>query len=139
LAEAVAFAQAPSARCRLTFVVSDLHEQFPGQMADVGQTFRHMNTPCKELERIVAERRLNHGGNPVLRWMLSHAVAERNQDDLIRISRKKSSDKVDGVVALQGGLPILVDGRVIGAVGVSGVTSQQDEEVAAAGIAAIKQ
>lgn len=46
---------------------------------------------------------------------------------------------VDGVVALQGGLPILVDGRVIGAVGVSGVTSQQDEEVAAAGIAAIKQ
>lgn len=46
---------------------------------------------------------------------------------------------VDGVVALQGGLPIIVDGRVIGAVGVSGVTSQQDEEVAAAGIAAIKQ
>jgi len=46
---------------------------------------------------------------------------------------------VDGVVALQGGLPIVVDGRVIGAVGVSGVTSQQDEEVAAAGIAAIKQ
>jgi glc operon protein GlcG len=46
---------------------------------------------------------------------------------------------VDGVVALQGGLPIMVDGRVIGAVGVSGVPSQQDEEVAAAGIAAIKQ
>lgn len=46
---------------------------------------------------------------------------------------------VDGVVALQGGLPIVVDGRVIGAVGVSGVTSAQDEEVAAAGIAAIKQ
>lgn len=45
---------------------------------------------------------------------------------------------VDGVVALQGGLPIVIDGRVIGAVGVSGVTSQQDEEVAAAGIAAIK-
>jgi len=46
---------------------------------------------------------------------------------------------VDGVVALQGGLPIIVDGRVIGAVGVSGVTSQQDEEVAAAGISAIRQ
>jgi glc operon protein GlcG len=44
---------------------------------------------------------------------------------------------VDGVVALQGGLPIVVGGRVIGAVGVSGATSAQDEQVAAAGIAAI--
>ncbi len=45
---------------------------------------------------------------------------------------------VDGLVALQGGLPIVVGGRVIGAVGVSGVTSAQDEQVAAAGIAALK-
>ncbi len=45
---------------------------------------------------------------------------------------------VDGVYTLQGGLPILVGGRVIGAVGVSGATSAQDEEVSAAAIAAIK-
>ena len=44
---------------------------------------------------------------------------------------------VDGVVALQGGLPIIVGGRVIGAVGVSGATSAQDEQVAAAAIAAV--
>ena len=46
---------------------------------------------------------------------------------------------VDGLVALQGGVPIIVGGRVVGAVGASGVTSAQDEEVAIAGIAAIKQ
>jgi uncharacterized protein GlcG (DUF336 family) len=45
---------------------------------------------------------------------------------------------VEGVVQLQGGVPILVNGRVIGAVGVSGVTSAQDEQVAMAGAAAIK-
>ena len=45
---------------------------------------------------------------------------------------------VDGLVALQGGLPIVVGGRVIGAVGVSGATSAQDEQVAAAAIATIK-
>ncbi|MDZ4674515.1 MAG: heme-binding protein [Gemmatimonadota bacterium] len=45
---------------------------------------------------------------------------------------------LDGVTALQGGLPIIVNGVVIGAVGVSGVTSEQDEMVAAAGIAALK-
>lgn len=44
---------------------------------------------------------------------------------------------VPGVVALQGGLPVVVNGRVIGAVGVSGVTSAQDEQVAAAAIAAV--
>lgn len=44
---------------------------------------------------------------------------------------------VPGVVALQGGLPIVANGRVIGAVGVSGVTSAQDEQVAAAAIAAV--
>lgn len=44
---------------------------------------------------------------------------------------------VEGVVALQGGLPIVVGGRVIGAVGVSGVTSAQDEHVATAGVAAV--
>ena len=44
---------------------------------------------------------------------------------------------VDGLVALQGGLPIMVGGRVIGAVGVSGATSAQDEQVAAVAIAAV--
>ncbi|MGH8580907.1 MAG: heme-binding protein [Gammaproteobacteria bacterium] len=42
-----------------------------------------------------------------------------------------------GAVALQGGLPLIVDGRVIGAVGVSGNTPQEDEEIAGAGVAAL--
>lgn len=45
---------------------------------------------------------------------------------------------VPGVVALEGGLPIRVDGAVVGAVGVSGMTSAQDGEVAAAGLAALQ-
>ena len=36
--------------------------------------------------------------------------------------------------ALPGGLPIMADGRVIGAVGVSGVTGDQDEQCAKAGL-----
>ena len=39
---------------------------------------------------------------------------------------------------LEGGLPILVDGVTIGAVGVSGVQSHEDAQIAAAGIAALK-
>ncbi len=44
---------------------------------------------------------------------------------------------VDGVVPLQGGLPVVVDGKVIGAIGVSGVTSAQDEQVAMAALAVL--
>jgi uncharacterized protein GlcG (DUF336 family) len=40
-------------------------------------------------------------------------------------------------VLLEGGVPVVVGGQVVGAVGVSGVTSQQDAQVAEAGIAAL--
>lgn len=43
-----------------------------------------------------------------------------------------------GAVPIEGGVPIVVDGRIIGAIGVSGVTSQQDGVIAAAGIAAAR-
>jgi uncharacterized protein GlcG (DUF336 family) len=39
----------------------------------------------------------------------------------------------------QGALPIVVDGRVIGAIGVSGVESEHDEQISAAGIAALQR
>ena len=42
-----------------------------------------------------------------------------------------------GMVALEGGVPIVVGGQVIGAVGVSGMLSAQDGLVAAAGLAAV--
>ena len=44
---------------------------------------------------------------------------------------------VPGVTPLQGGLPIVVDGKIIGGIGVSGVTSVQDEVVAKAGADAL--
>jgi len=44
---------------------------------------------------------------------------------------------VEGITPLQGGLPVIADGKVIGAIGVSGVTSAQDEQVAAAALAVL--
>lgn len=41
------------------------------------------------------------------------------------------------VCALEGGLPLVVDGKVVGAIGVSGMQPAQDAQVAAAGVAAI--
>jgi uncharacterized protein GlcG (DUF336 family) len=45
---------------------------------------------------------------------------------------------LQGVVAAEGGLPIVADGKLIGAIGVSGMTSQQDGQIAAAGALVLK-
>jgi glc operon protein GlcG len=50
------------------------------------------------------------------------------------INKAPAVATLPGVVASPGGVPIFVDGKVIGAVGVSGVTGDQDEQCAKAGL-----
>ena len=45
---------------------------------------------------------------------------------------------LQGAVAIEGGVPLLLDGRIVGAIGVSGVTSAQDEQCARAGADILK-
>jgi len=45
---------------------------------------------------------------------------------------------LEGITPLQGGLPVMADGKLIGAVGVSGVLSSQDEQVAQAAVAVLQ-
>jgi len=45
---------------------------------------------------------------------------------------------VGGVTAIEGGIPIVVDGKIVGSIGVSGVTAQQDAQIARAGAEAVK-
>jgi uncharacterized protein GlcG (DUF336 family) len=45
---------------------------------------------------------------------------------------------LDGIIAIEGGVPILQDGKIIGAIGVSGGSAAQDGEVAKAGAAMVK-
>ena len=43
--------------------------------------------------------------------------------------------KLPDVLPVEGGIPLVIDGQFVGAIGVSGVTSQQDGQIAAAGVA----
>ena len=63
--------------------------------------------------------------------------ASKVYEDVINQGRTSflSVPAIEGL--LEGGLPILKDGQCIGAVGVSGVKSNEDAQIAAAGIAAI--
>lgn len=46
--------------------------------------------------------------------------------------------KLAGATPVEGGLPLILDGKLVGAIGVSGVTSQQDNQIAKAGADALK-
>ena len=46
--------------------------------------------------------------------------------------------RLQGVVPVEGGIPLVVDGKIIGAIGVSGATSAQDGQCAKAGADALK-
>lgn len=74
------------------------------------------------------------------------AVQKARTSALFRRPTRAFADSVAGgrnavlslpnVVAIEGGVPIMVGGRVAGAIGVSGGTSEQDGEIAAAALAA---
>jgi uncharacterized protein GlcG (DUF336 family) len=46
---------------------------------------------------------------------------------------------LEGATPVQGGLPIVMDGKIVGAIGVSGATGDQDSQCATAGLEALKK
>ena len=73
-------------------------EELP--MHEFGQGFVSMSEPTKELERKIKLKQINHFGNPVLRWMASNVELKIDPAGNIKIDKGKSSEKVDGMVAL---------------------------------------
>jgi phage terminase large subunit-like protein len=65
-----------------------------------GQGYASMNWPCKKLDEVVLGKRLAHGGHPVLRWMASNVSLEQDAADNWKPSKKKSVERIDGIVAL---------------------------------------
>lgn len=63
------------------------------------QGFASMSAPTKEFEKLVVSRQLRHGGHPVLRWMASNVTAEMDAAGNIKVSKARSSEKIDGIVA----------------------------------------
>ncbi|MGB9845922.1 MAG: terminase large subunit [Desulfotomaculales bacterium] len=69
-------------------------------MVEVRQTYKHMSPAMKELEKLIVSRRLEHGGNPVARWMFGNLEVKQDENDNIRPVKAKSTERIDGIVAL---------------------------------------
>ena len=100
---------------------------------------------------------LDSGGHPVMLQRLDNAqwgsvdIAKEKARSAVALRRptKALQDLIAqgganlrllniGFSVLEGGIPIVADGKIIGSIGVSGVTSQQDAQIAQAGIDALK-
>lgn len=65
-----------------------------------GQSYKDMNGAVDVLERLIYQKRMRHGGNPVLTWNASNAVIVRNADGFRKFDKVKSTGRIDGLQAL---------------------------------------
>ena len=61
--------------------------------------FRDVTSPTKEWEKLVVSAKLRHGGHPVLRWMASNVAVEIDAAGNLKPSKKKGTERIDGIVA----------------------------------------
>lgn len=64
-----------------------------------GQGFAGISEPTKQFLNYVLLGKIRHGGNPVLRWMAGNAVAVQDDGGNVKLSKGKSTEKIDGVIS----------------------------------------
>lgn len=69
-------------------------------MVEIRPLVLHFSPAMKELEEIVAAKRLEHTGDPVLAWMIANVVCHRDAKDNIYPRKEKPENKIDGAIAL---------------------------------------
>lgn len=87
-------------RAFATELVQNLQDEDGLTMAEFGQGFLSMAAPTFELERLVTSKRINHMGEPVLRWMASNVVVRQDPAGNLKPDKGKSRERIDGIVAL---------------------------------------
>ena len=73
-------------------------------MVSFGQGFKDMAPAVDKVERLVAERKLCHGANPVLNFCVANAVVTQDPAGNRKLDKKRSFSRIDGLVALAMGL-----------------------------------
>ncbi|WP_322979590.1 heme-binding protein [Pseudomonas sp. C11] len=132
-----------------------MHSKAVLSQTEVSQILQAARSEAQQQGWAVAIAVVDDGGHPLALERLdgcapvgAYIATEKARSAAIgRRETKGYEDMVNGgrtafvsaplITSLEGGVPVLVDGQVIGAVGVSGVKAEQDAQVAKAGIAAL--
>lgn len=75
----------------------------------VPQSFYYMAEPTKRWEAAVVNHKLRHDSNPILTWAMSNCVVELDSNSNPRPSKRRSSEKIDPVVAGIVALAVAID------------------------------
>lgn len=70
------------------------------EVVPIGQGFASLSAPTKELLNLVLSRKLRHTRHPVLRWMADNMVVRQDPAGNLKPDKAKSTEKIDGMVAL---------------------------------------
>ena len=85
------------------FNAHQLRTQLEGDgftVPNIPQTFMGLSAATKELERLVINGDIEHGGNPVLRWNASNVAIRTDAAGNIKPDKERSIEKIDGISAL---------------------------------------
>ncbi len=72
----------------------------------ISQSIGSLTSPCKLLESLVAARKIRFGGNPVMQWMANNVILFEDSNKNIKIDKRRSQEKVDGILATVLGLAL---------------------------------
>jgi phage terminase large subunit-like protein len=65
-----------------------------------GQGYKSMSPALRDLESVILEKKLRHGDHPILMMCASNAVVERDSAGNRKLSKKRSTGRIDGMTAL---------------------------------------
>jgi len=83
-----------------TDLTQQLEKQDGFTLVVMRQGFASLSAPSKSFEKAILSRTLRHDGHPVLRWNIGNVSTETDAAGNIKPSKKTSTERIDGVVAL---------------------------------------
>ena len=81
-------------------IVQELEKQHSIIMTRLPQGFKYLSEPTRFIENLVVGRKINHGSNPVSRWMCQNVELQQDPEGNVKMSKSRSKNKIDGMYAL---------------------------------------
>ena len=83
-----------------TYLTQRLEVEYDFTMIQIAQRVSTMSAPTKEFEKLVLEKKIAHNGHEILRWNIDNIIVKADSSGNIKIDKAKSTEKVDGAIAL---------------------------------------
>ena len=79
-------------------ITSLMEEGVP--VVEMRPTVLNFSEPMKDLDALIAEKKIKHSGDPVMAWMISNVVAKEDAKENVYPRKERPENKIDGVISL---------------------------------------